>query len=324
MFDYNNYCRQSVFNGQQFLISKIGTSKEDFVRLGGNCNGYGRVRVFKRRKDADWIDNPIPLDPFSMALALPRLDEIEVQVFELAKCNLNCWWCFLPDEYKKNTGINSAWFTPTQLIDMYQDEQVNARVIDLTGGNPELAPEWCLGFMKALENKGLEQKIYLWSDDVLTTNYFFDKISEKDQSYMAEYKMYGKVACFKGFDKESFSFNTCCSEELFQNQLRLAKKYINVGFDIYFYIALTCANICGLEKRIATFFDDLQRISYFLPLRVVPIKIKHFEANYGRFSTPTRLESVKNQYVVLEVWKNELEKRFSSFEREQMVSTIKL
>lgn len=215
----------------------------------------------------------------------------------------------MPDEFKTANPKFSKWFSVNDLFHMYRKEASNVSVIDLSGGNPELVPEWIYQFMKETEKNGYADKIYLWSDDVLTTDYFFTKMSHSEQEYMASYPMYGKVACFKGFDEESFLFNTCSQGHSLKEQLALADKYIRVGFDIYFYITLTCKDKQNLDRRIGGFMDQLQKISYYLPLRIVPIKIKEFPANAHRF-LGERLVSLKNQYDALEIWKNEIYKRF--------------
>jgi len=42
------------------------------------------------------------------------------------------------------------------------------KLIDLSGGNPELTPEWIFQMMQSLEKRELHDKTYLWSDDTLT------------------------------------------------------------------------------------------------------------------------------------------------------------
>lgn len=325
--NYNEYslkCREMVKNNDSFLLSQIGLSKEEQLRLNVNCNGYGRIRTFKRKKEIDWIDNPLPQEPFAKALSIDANEEIDVQVFEIAKCNLNCWWCFLPDECRTCDPKYTKLFTIEELVDLYLRDAPETRVIDLTGGNPEIVPEWILGFMKEFEKRNLQNKIYLWSDDVLTTNIMFDKLSKAQIDYMSSYRMYGKVACLKGFDEESFRFNACVSPDVFKNQLYIAKKYIKSGFDIFFYITLTCSNLDNILQRISNFFDELQKISYYLPLRIVPIKIKVFDNNANRILVGERKDSLDNQYVVLNVWQEELEKRFSKNELSQNIADIKL
>ena len=316
---YNEQCRNMAFNGHDFLITEVGTSEQDKLRLGVNCDGFGRIRVFKQNKDTDWISNPLPFSPYAFVMGKTKVEELPIQVFQLAKCNLNCWWCFLPDEYKKCKSNHSRWFSVDELLELYmRDARDKTSVIDLSGGNPELVPEFVLSFMMGLEKLKLSD-VYLWSDDVLTTDYLFTKLSQQQIDYMSNYSKYGKVACFKGIDDESFLFNTCSNVSLFREQLIMAKKYIDIGFDIYFYVVLTVPDITNISSKISYFFDCLQRISHYLPLRVIPIKIKEFSTNSHRIST-SRKKSITNQFKVLNVWNEELSKRYSTFELTRDIS----
>ena len=51
-------------------------------------------------------------------------------------------------------------------------------VLDLTGGQPDLVPEWILWMMCELRARGLERKVYVWSDDNLSNDYFWRFLSE--------------------------------------------------------------------------------------------------------------------------------------------------
>jgi hypothetical protein len=45
----------------------------------------------------------------------------------------------------------------------------------------------------------------------------------------------GRVACFKGFDEASFTFNTKAAPELFDRQFDLMERYLHTGIDLYAY-----------------------------------------------------------------------------------------
>lgn len=162
--------------------------------------------------------------------------------------------------------------------------------------------------MMGLEKLKLSD-VYLWSDNVLTTDYLFTKLSQQQIDYMSNYSKYGKVACLKVLMMSLF-FNTCSNVSLFREQFIMAKRYIDIGFDIYFYVVLTVPDITNISSKISYFFDCLQRIAHYLPLRVIPIKIKEFATNNHRIS-PSRKKSITNQFKVLNVWNEELSKRYS-------------
>lgn len=321
---YSDTCRNAIKDGNRFLITEVGTSPQDKERLNVNCDGFGRIRLFQRFKDADWIENPLPFNPYAKAMSINVSDILPVQVFQLAKCNMNCWWCFLPDEFKVCDMQHCKWFTVQQLVEMYlRTSDAPPKIIDLSGGNPELAPEFVLLFMRELERLGQNHKVYLWSDDVLTVDYMFRCLQLEDIAYMANYRQYGKVACFKGIDDASFCFNTCSTLSLLSTQLELAERYIRAGFDIYFYVPLTCPTMDNIQKNVTVLFDKLQRISYYLPLRIVPIKIKQFSTNQHRLS-PFRMQSLENQFHVLEIWEEEKRRRFQPDEISMDIADVPL
>lgn len=319
---HNENCRNQIYNGHEFLITEVGTSSEDKIRLGVNCDGYGRIRLFKRYKDIDWVSNPLPFNPYANAMGEDIVDELPVQVFQVAKCNMNCWWCFIPDEYKKLNNHHNKWFSVADLLELYiRDGKRYSKIIDLSGGNPELVPEFVLQFMMEIEKRNFNDEIYLWSDDVLTTDYLFTKLTSYQVDYMANYHKYGKVACFKGIDDASFCFNTSSPFSMLDEQFLHAKRYIDKGFDIYFYIVLTMPDLHCLQRKISIFIDKLQKITHYLPLRVVPIKIKQFDTNVHRFND-IRTNAINSQYEVLMAWQEELDKRFSTQEINMDISLI--
>ena len=225
---YFHACRDSVYNSdtKEYLISEFsGSEQEKDLSLPPNCNGYGRIRHFKRFIDKDWGLDPLPIDPAIKALNLSFCDTIEAQVFQIASCNVNCWYCFVPNALKCADGTKAKWISASAMVDLFDIEESNIRVIDLSGGNPELVPEWIIDTMRALVDKNLEDRVYLWSDDTLTTDYTFKFLSHNELNFMKSYKTYGKVCCFKGFDAGSFSFNTKLPEDFYEKQFQYFSRY---------------------------------------------------------------------------------------------------
>lgn len=308
---------------RQFLLSKIADSVQaNDLSIPSNCDGFGRIHHFYRNVDPSWINDPLPIDPACYALAIDTVDMIETQVFQLAACNVHCWYCFVPDSLKCANGQLSSWFSAEKMIDSYFKYAPDVHVLDLSGGNPELAPEWVLDSMRALERCGKADKVYLWSDDTLTTDFLFE-MDMADIKYMASYPMYGKVCCFKGFDKESFAFNSKLPSEMFEEQLIRFAKYLELGFDLYGYITLTCSNIDGIDEKIGAFMDRLQKIHPMLPLRVIPLKIMVFTPTQCRMN-PVYKDSLINQSVAVEAWKKMLIERFSEEKRNKKIHEVKI
>lgn len=150
--NFNN-CRTSIYKPEtrQFLLSRIaGSEQETDMSVPSNCDGFGRIHHFRRNVDK-WVQDPLPNDPVCKALEIPYTDVLEAQVFQIASCNAHCWYCFVPDELKRGKMVNAKWLTAEQMVELYKKSDTDIRVIDLSGGNPELAPEWTLDTMKALE-----------------------------------------------------------------------------------------------------------------------------------------------------------------------------
>lgn len=165
-------------------------------------------------------------------MGIPYTDMLEAQVFQLASCNVHCWYCFVPDELKHGKIVNAKWFTAEQMIELYKKSDTGIRVIDLSGGNPELAPEWILDTMKALERNELQNKVYLWTDDTLTTDYAFECLSKEETSYMAWNKLYRREI----FDTLRFEVGKLHEDVFFTYQaFGKSKCIIKIDDCLYYY-----------------------------------------------------------------------------------------
>ena len=111
--------------------------------------------------------------------------------------------------------------------------------------------------MDSLEKRGLADTVYLWSDDNLSNDYFWSCLKSTEIDRIKSYKNYGKVGCFKAFDRRSFAFNTLAEESLFDRQFELFEKSVRLGLDIYGYVTLTLptANTISLERSRNSLID---------------------------------------------------------------------
>jgi hypothetical protein len=191
-------------------------------------------------------------------------------------------------------------------------------MIDLTGGQPDLVPEWVAWTMEALRAHGLDGKVFLWSDDNLSNDYYWRYLSEAQREMIATFPAYSRVACFKGFDDASFAFNTDANPALFARQFELFSRLLSTGMDLYGYVTLTTPNDAGINDAMKRFVDRLQAIHENLPLRTVPLKIGIWGVVKKRLalSLDSRAEAcnraVTNQLRAIEAWNRELEARFNS------------
>ena len=162
---------------ERVLISRlVGSDQEVDLTVPTNCGGFGRVRHFRLATSPGWPSNPLPIVPACTALGIaPTPDMMRAQVFQNAACAWRCWYCFVPEDLLKADRQRSEWFTAVQLVELYTREPEDRPVvIDLSGGSPDLVPEWTPWMMRALKDAGLDRSTYLWTDDNLSTPYLFD------------------------------------------------------------------------------------------------------------------------------------------------------
>lgn len=316
--------RSIKVDARTLLVSNLrGTEQENDLTEPSNCQGYGRIRHFRRETSAGWPSNPLPIDPASKSLGIPAADLLRAQVFQNASCNWRCWYCYVPFSLLSANTSLSGWLSAPDLLDLYLQESSRPKVIDLSGGQPDLVPEWVPWMMQELIDRGLEREIYLWSDDNLSNDYFWQFLSERDRELVHSYRNYGKVACFKGFTEESFAFNTCAAPALFDRQFELMHRYVESGIDVYGYVTFTTPKREGIRDNMARFMDRLQLTDPNLPLRVVPLEIKTFDLMKSRM-TELHHQALVHQQVAVEVWQDELLKRFSGLERSCSIADVPL
>lgn len=300
--------------GGRILISRLaGSGQEIDLTLPANCNGYGRVRHFRLATAEGWPTNPLPIAPACRALGItPVPDLMTALVFQNAACAWRCWYCFVPEELLKADLTRSEWFTAAELVDFYGQIPDAPRIIDLSGGSPDLVPEWTPWMMRALIDAGLDETTYLWTDDNLSTTYLFDTLSPGDLTLLRNYKNYGRVCCVKGFDARSFAFNTRAAPQDFERQFAILRRVLALGLDVYGYVTLTSPHDDGVAQGVADLMDRLQAIDPEFPLRVIPLRIQIFTPVEQRLARDEgREKSLVVQEEAIAAWMGELERRFS-------------
>ena len=142
---------------------------------------------------------------------------------------------------------------------------------------------------------------------------------------MAEYRNYGRVGCFKGFDAASFSFNTRAEPELFEQQFTLMAGLLKLGLDVYAYATFTTPPqpVEYVRDAMRRFVDRLQALDEHLPLRTVPLEIQVFTPVEPRIGVPEK-DAFAGQVIAIEVWQDELAQRYSAEQRERNVADIPL
>lgn len=171
-------------------------------------------------------------------------------VIQNAACAWRCWYCFVPEELLKADPDRSAWFTAAELVALYRQNSDPPRIIDLSGGSPDLVPEWTPWMRRALHNAGLKESTYLWTDDNLSTTYLFDALSPQDLALVRHYRNYGRVCCIKGLDARSFAFKTRAAPQDYDRQFEILKRVLALGIDVYGYVTLTSAHDDGVAAGV--------------------------------------------------------------------------
>lgn len=292
------------------ITNFTGSDQEKDFQDPSNCDGFGRIRHFKFKASDDWPSNPLPILPAAKALGLKPDAEIRAQVFQNSICNWRCWYCFVDFDLLKGDTKHSSFLTADEIVDLYLNQNDPPTMIDLSGGQPDLTPEWVPWMMQSLIDRGLQDKVYLWSDDNLSNDYLWRYLTSDQISLMLNYKMYSRVSCFKGIDARSFSLNTKAEPDLFVNQFNLCKRLVDTGFDLYGYITLTAETNTNFNLAISKFLDQIQEISEKLPLRIIPLEVKMYQPLMPRMDD-TFNDMMKGQYLAIKIWEDELKKRFS-------------
>jgi len=323
----STHLRQKAIDvdSKAILITNFsGSEQEKDLTDPANCNGFGRVRHFKLDAGKEWIKNPLPILPAAKALNVKPDSEIRAQVFQNSACNWRCWYCFVDFKLLNADSKHASFLTCDEMIDFYLKEENPCSMIDLTGGQPDLTPEWIPWMMQTLKERGLDENIYLWSDDNLSNDYLWQFLSNEQIDLMSSYKMYSRVCCFKGIDERSFSLNTKAAPNLFSNQFELCKRLLQINLDLYCYITITANTDTNFEMAVPKFLDTIQEIDELLPLRIVPLRIfDSFTPIASRMNDEFR-DMMKGQYAAIEVWKRELSRRFSVEQLTQPITEIKL
>lgn len=294
-------CRRRV------LISKMGGSKqEQDLTLPPNANGIGRRRHFTMRSAPGWPDNPLPIVPASRWLGIEPPETMQAQVFQIAGCAWRCWYCFVPFDLLSADTSKSVWMDAAELVDLYLDQSHRPLILDLSGGSPDLAPEWIGWTMDAIEERGCKSAVYLWSDDNLSTDLLLHRSSRSLLERLQAYgRGYGKACCIKGFDAESFAFNTAAEGSGFEEQLRILKGYSKTGLDLHLYVTFTAPPRSRDKDLMKRFIEQLRAIREDFPERIVPLFVDEFTAMRGRVN-PSRAVALDHQWRLLDTWRASL------------------
>jgi uncharacterized Fe-S cluster-containing radical SAM superfamily protein len=310
-------------DSRRILISRIAGSDQEFdLTDPPNADGFGRIRHFRGAQSAPWPHNPLPSVPAAYRLGISPDLTSTAEVFQNAVCNWRCWYCYVPFTLLSANPERSGWFTAADLVRLYTELEERPLVIDCSGGQPDIVPEWIPWMMDALKDAGLEHDVYLWSDDNLSNDYFWRHLTTRQIAQIATHRNYGRVACFKGFDEASFAFNTRADPTLFARQFDLFERLLSTGMDLYAYATFTGPEPDAAGEGVVRFMDRLQAIDTNLPLRLIPLRIEVFGVVEHRVREPHKV-SLEAQEAAIVEWNRELIARFDEPQRATPIAEIR-
>jgi uncharacterized Fe-S cluster-containing radical SAM superfamily protein len=291
------------------MVSRIGGSQQEpDLTLPANFGGLGRIRHFRHERIGNWPANPYPGLPAARALGTEFSNVARAQLIQIAGCGMRCWYCFVP--YRMLSGVEaiSTWLTATELVDLYEAQDDKPQIIVLSGGSPDIAPEWVAWVLEELNGRGLGDRTFLWSDDNLSSFAMLERAFRPHLDVLRRSPNYGKVVCLKGFDEASFSFNTQVSADGFERQLAILDGYFGLGLNLYGYITLTAGDSSAAASGIRRLMDRIQAGSDEFLGRLLPLQVTKYGSMVSRLD-PARNASLHRQDQVLELWLEELERR---------------
>jgi uncharacterized Fe-S cluster-containing radical SAM superfamily protein len=306
------------------ISSLLGSEQAGDLSEPPNCQGFGRIRHFRRATAPGWPSNPLPIDPARASLGLGPLEVLRAQVFQNAVCNWRCWYCYVDFPLLAGNSERSSMLSAAELLDLLGADPDPPSVLDLSGGQPDLVPEWVVWMAEEIDRRGLSGSHYLWSDDNLSNDYFWTRLTPAERAVLASRPGYGKVCCFKGFDQRSFAFNTGAAPELFDRQFELFARLLrDTDIDLYAYATFTSPHQGQTEREIARFTDRLQEIDPMLPLRLIPLRVEDFTPSKARMGPEHRTATAVQDEAVA-AWQAELDSRFPAAARSLPITEVEL
>ncbi|MDQ1684125.1 MAG: hypothetical protein QOC82_862 [Frankiaceae bacterium] len=298
--------RESVdVSNQRLLVSRLaGSDQEPDLSEPVNCDGLGRIRHFHATTPAPWPANPLPWLPARRHLGADAVPDegAQAQVFQNAACNWRCWYCFVPFNLLRADPGRSEWVSAEDLVEKYLALPKRPAILDLSGGQPDLVPEWAVWTLRALIDRGVDTTTFLWSDDNLSNDYLFRYLSNDDIELLAHHPAYGRVGCLKGFDRDSFAFNTAAAPVLFERQLELVNRLVERFPNLYLYVTLTAPEIPrDADATLIRLLSTLADINAGLPARTVPLQVTTFTPTLPRMR-PEHRAALKVQTEMVYRW----------------------
>lgn len=294
-FRYKNYMK----NKEWFSASPEEVWSPKFLGL----NEDFRKRNIREVKKLEF-QNPA----YSAAFRLggdPR-NYSKVFTVQLAGCNFDCNYCYVPPHLKTGDEKFGKYFSPEEIVTTFfsirekSEEPMN--VVRISGGEPMITPE----IIPEIYDR-IDKNIYLWIDTNLSVDKYLKEI-ESSLNDILKKRNVGVVGCFKGVCKEDFSLLTGAEGKFYNLQFDIAKWFLDQKTDFYVYLpALVYEN--NVERKMEEFLLNLQKLHRNLPLRLELLPIIDYPAaieNMKRCEKLGRPMPKTSQYDVFEIWYKKL------------------
>ena len=151
--EYSARLRSAMVDPEQravLLTDFRDSDQQGDLSLPPTRHGFGRIHHFTLVSGSGWVNNPLPAYPASQHIASESvLGDVTALVFQTAGCNWRCWYCYVP--FEDLTARRGRMVTTSEMVDEYFALEEPPPIIDLSGGQPDLVPEWSLWMVDALD-----------------------------------------------------------------------------------------------------------------------------------------------------------------------------
>jgi len=327
--------RKKLIKGDKVMLANFGKTLQakDSFRAGKIESDYFRIKKYRKPGKKDYFEGE-PAGIASVKLGIFKEECNTVFLAQVNACNLRCWYCYVDEKNLQANPVYGKWITADEMLYYFltvsrltqhaKDPNDRVNILRLSGGEAFLNPKLIYDTVQSIKKiAGLEKKLYLWADCNLATGDFFWKyLTRKQIDEIRNFKNLGICVCYKGFDKESFHYNTGAQPKFFNQQFLMHRRLIEEDFDVYSYIyPVSIFSATDLERideisieylvqKMDTFIRRLQKnVSYYAPLRVTLPYIKEYEANKSEIS-PRRKKIIELQPVIKNLWEQIIAEKY--------------
>lgn len=273
-------------DGAVLFANLLGTKEAEDAYHKINLGGFGRIRSFQNFQMH--IDTGLVVQRKFVRLNSDgkKSSNYSSQVFQVGGCPLRCRYCFVDSKNLNGTNPNSRFFLPADIVQMFLTVWPDIRNLDISGGSPDLCPEFVFELLREIELSGLYGKITVWVESNLDMLYY-SRLPKEMIRYIAAFPNLRFLCSIKGWDNASVRFNTRYLTS-FDKQIE-GLKFLNLWhIPLSLYLTFIGDRIPELDD-IINLYSVLNEIHNEIPERCIPLYIKRFHAqgDTGEWVTST-------------------------------------